>query len=60
MAEVNFETKEPNISQEGWIHTYRAVILGLQDILQEININQLVKTENNNENDVLQSQMLMA
>lgn len=54
----NFETKEPNISQEGWIHTYRAVILGLQDILQEININQLVKTENNNENDVLQSQRM--
>lgn len=42
----------------GWVHTYRAILLNLSDITKQININQLQKTENNNTTDNLQSQTI--
>lgn len=41
----NIRQEDINISQAGWIHTYRAIVLGLSDILKQYNINQLEQDE---------------
>ena len=46
----NIKQDDTNINQGGWIHTYRAIVLGLADILKEFNINQLMQQENDTNN----------
>ena len=43
-----------NINNEGWVHTYRAVILNIEDIQKQININEIKPNEEKtNETDTL-------
>ena len=44
-----------NTVQEGWTHSYKAVICGIEDILKQINPNELLKTDLNNYTDELQA-----
>ena len=53
IIENNFKE---NINNEGWVHTYRAVILNMEDILKQININEIkVNEENTNDTDAIHS-----
>lgn len=65
---VNYDTRVKESSNQrgsvsinstnGWVHTYRALLLDIGDITKQFNINQLQKTENNNMTDNIQSQTI--
>ena len=42
----------------GWVHTYRAILINIGDITKQFNINQIQKTEENNMTDNIQSQTI--